>query len=94
LVIPQAFATGKPVIGSRVGGIPELVHEGKNGLLVEPSNVDDLAHAMRFFLQHPEAARQMGQAGLELAQRELSYEVKMRQLQDSYAKAIGNKPLR
>jgi hypothetical protein len=49
---------------------------------------------MRFFLQHPEAARQMGQAGLELAQRELSYEVKMRQLQDSYAKAIGNKPLR
>lgn len=93
LVIPQAFATGKPVIGSRVGGIPELVHQGKNGLLVKPGDVDELVQAMRFFLQHPKAAREMGQAGLELARRELSYEVKMRQLQDSYAKAIGSKSL-
>jgi glycosyltransferase involved in cell wall biosynthesis len=93
LVIPQAFATGKPVIGSRVGGIPELVHQGKNGLLVKPGDVDELVQAMRFFLQHPKASREMGQAGLELARRELSYEVKMRQLQDSYAKAIGSKPI-
>jgi len=89
LVIPQAFATGKPVIGSRVGGIPELVQEGKNGFLVEPGNVDELVHAMRFFLQHPEAAQRMGQAGLEFARRELGCEVKMLLLENCYAKAIG-----
>lgn len=42
-VILQAFAHGKPVIGSNLGGIPELVKDGNNGYLFEAGNIDDLS---------------------------------------------------
>ncbi len=45
---------GTPVIGSRMGGIPELVDEGKSGLLFEAGNADDLEEKLRFLLEDPE----------------------------------------
>jgi glycosyltransferase involved in cell wall biosynthesis len=45
-VIMEAFARGRPVIGSTGGGIPDLVKPGVNGLLVEPHDVEGLAAAM------------------------------------------------
>ncbi len=46
LVILESFACGKPVIASNVGGIPEIVKNGRNGLLVEPGNISQLANRM------------------------------------------------
>jgi GT2 family glycosyltransferase/glycosyltransferase involved in cell wall biosynthesis len=46
LVIQEAFAAGVPVIASRIGGIPELVEHGRNGLLFEPGNLGDLRQAI------------------------------------------------
>lgn len=43
----EAFAAGTPVIGTRIGGIPELVIEGSTGFLAEPDNVDDLARTLK-----------------------------------------------
>lgn len=45
-VIYESFQVGIPVIASRIGGIPELIQEGENGLLVEPGNVDELVSAL------------------------------------------------
>lgn len=56
LVILEAFACGKPVIASRVGGIPEIVRNGRNGLLVESGNTAQLAN--RMVLISGEALRQ------------------------------------
>lgn len=42
LVIYESFSTGTPVIGSNIGGIPELIEDGYNGLLFEPNNADSL----------------------------------------------------
>jgi glycosyltransferase involved in cell wall biosynthesis len=53
LVIPEDFAAAKPVIASRVGGIPELVKHEKNGLLVQPGDDYDLAAAMLRLLAQP-----------------------------------------
>ncbi len=88
LVIPQAFATGKPVIGSRVGGIPELVKENDNGLLFEVENHHALAEAMMKIIHDPALALRLGRAGYDLAQRELTTDHKMNDLLACYRKAI------
>lgn len=53
-VILEAFAARRPVIGTNVGGIAEIVQDGKNGLLFERSSVTDLARAMQRILDEPE----------------------------------------
>lgn len=88
MVIPQAFATGRPVIGSRVGGIPELLQDGINGFLVEPKNPMQLADRMLRIAGEPEVARRFGETGRRFAESELSVDVKMRQLEASYRKTV------
>jgi glycosyltransferase involved in cell wall biosynthesis len=46
LVIHEAFMAGVPVVGSRIGGIPDLVEDGVSGLLVDPGSPDALAQAL------------------------------------------------
>ena len=89
LVIPQAFATGKPVIASNVGGIPENVRDGVNGFLVSPGDEKGLAAAMEQLAASPDLRKRFGAAGLELARRELSFDLKMDSLLSIYRKAIG-----
>jgi len=67
LVIPEAWSAGRPVVASRVGGVPELIEDGKTGLLVEPGDVDGLAARLRQLLTNPSRARELGRAGRELA---------------------------
>ncbi|MFH1681188.1 MAG: glycosyltransferase family 4 protein [Candidatus Eisenbacteria bacterium] len=50
----EALARGRPVIASRVGGLPEIVQHGRNGLLFEAGNVSQLAAAMRSIVDDPE----------------------------------------
>ena len=89
LVIPQAFATGKPVIASNVGGIPENVRDGLNGFLVKPGDENGLAAAMEQLAASPDLRKRLGAAALDLAHRELSFDRKMDLLLASYRKAIG-----
>ncbi len=59
----ESLACGTPVIGSRIGGIPELVHEGQTGLLFRPGDTAELVTKIRFLWARPELARGMGQNG-------------------------------
>jgi glycosyltransferase involved in cell wall biosynthesis len=52
-VISEAYAHGVAVVGSRIGGIPELVEEGRTGSLFTSGNAGDLARQMRKFTDHP-----------------------------------------
>src|SRR6185436_12399917 len=54
LVVWEAMLAGLPVIASRIGGIPEIVEHGRNGLLFEPGNVDDLHRTLRRVLDEPD----------------------------------------
>jgi glycosyltransferase involved in cell wall biosynthesis len=47
LVVLESLAAGTPVVASRIGGIPDCVTEGVNGILVDPSGVDSLAAGLR-----------------------------------------------
>jgi glycosyltransferase involved in cell wall biosynthesis len=74
-VFAEALASGLPIVGSNVGGIPELVEHGVNGLLVSPGNPVAMAQAIRYLAEDPELREQMrtrnrakAEANLEWAQ--------------------------
>jgi glycosyltransferase involved in cell wall biosynthesis len=58
--ILESFAHAKPVIGSNMGSIPELIDDGVDGLLFEPQNVDELAEKISYLYHHPLLAQKMG----------------------------------
>jgi glycosyltransferase involved in cell wall biosynthesis/O-antigen/teichoic acid export membrane protein len=66
-VVVEAMATGTPVIGSRVGGIPEMVQEGWTGFLVPPGDEETLAERLRWVLERPSEAEAMGRRAREFA---------------------------
>jgi glycosyltransferase involved in cell wall biosynthesis len=55
----EALSSGLPVVTTRVGGIPEMIEDGKNGFLVEPSNARELADRILYYLEHPAVASEM-----------------------------------
>jgi len=84
----EAMAFAKPVICSRIGGLPEIVDDGITGLLFEPGNADDLAEKIRYLWDNPELRKKMGHAGREKALREYSPEKYYERLMAVYKKAI------
>ncbi|AKJ09224.1 glycosyl transferase family 1 [Streptomyces incarnatus] len=86
----EAMACGTPVVASRVGGIPEVVDDGRTGLLVD---VDDafeagLARALDTVLGDPEAARRMGEAGRERAVGEFGWDAVARRTAALYEEVL------
>lgn len=69
LVLIEAFAAGKPVVGSAVPGIADLIEDGKTGRLVPQESAADLAAALRGLADDRALAQQMGEQGRLFAQR-------------------------
>jgi glycosyltransferase involved in cell wall biosynthesis len=74
LVCAEAQASGIPVVASNAGGIPEVVEDGKTGLLVPPGDGDAITRAITSLLKNPEKRARMGQRGRERAVRRWSYD--------------------
>jgi glycosyltransferase involved in cell wall biosynthesis len=64
-VVMEAFTRGRPVVGSAVGGIPDMVTHGRNGLLVPPGNAEHLADALVSVLSDRPLAEQLARAALD-----------------------------
>jgi glycosyltransferase involved in cell wall biosynthesis len=62
-VCPQAMAAGRPVVATRVDGIPEAVVDSRNGFLVEPGDIEGAAQRVVQFLKDPELRQTFGQSG-------------------------------
>jgi glycosyltransferase involved in cell wall biosynthesis len=75
--ILSAMAAGLPVVATDVGGIPELVEPGENGILVPPSDPRTLAEAITFMAEHPEEARRMGASGRRRVEESFTLERKI-----------------
>ncbi|MGC4073868.1 MAG: glycosyltransferase family 4 protein [Nibricoccus sp.] len=88
IVTPQAFATGRPVIASRVGGLPELVTDEKTGLLVESNNVPALVAAMTRMADDRAFRKSAGENARELARHALSFSAKMEQCLSFYEQMV------
>jgi glycosyltransferase involved in cell wall biosynthesis len=70
----EAMKLGKPVVGARGGATPELIRENFNGLLYTPGDYLDLAQKVKFLIDNPEAARQMGENGRRWSQEQFTVE--------------------
>jgi glycosyltransferase involved in cell wall biosynthesis len=81
----QALACGLPVVGSDVGGIPEVVRDGVTGRLVPPADPVALAGAIVAMLAAPEDAVRMARAGTELVRRNHSMDAMLDRLDALYA---------
>lgn len=68
----EGFACGKPVIGSRIGGIPELINEGVDGYLFEPGNAEELAEKISTILTDEKRRIEMGRAGRRKMEEQFS----------------------
>lgn len=73
-VVFEAMACGTAVIGSRVGGIPELIQDNETGFLVSPGDALELAGRLKYIFEHPEKARQMGNSGRKFGENFFSEE--------------------
>jgi glycosyltransferase involved in cell wall biosynthesis len=89
-VIYESFAFGKSVIGSRIGGIPELIEDGINGLLFEPKNAEELAGKIRYLYHRPLLAEKMGIAARKKAEEKYSEEEYYKKLFGLYDRLIKN----
>ncbi|MFH0856534.1 MAG: glycosyltransferase family 4 protein [bacterium] len=69
IVLIEAMACAKPVIASNLPGVRSVVEEGVNGLLCEPKNIENLAGKIKYLLDNPHIARQMGASGLERVEK-------------------------
>lgn len=74
LVLIEAMANGTPVIGSAVGGVPEVFTDGVEGFVVPPGDVTAIRSRLKELLSSPALVEQMGQAGRKRAERLLSWE--------------------
>lgn len=81
----EAMAAGVPVVASAVGGIPDVVKHGVNGLLVAPRDSVDLLRALRRLLREPALAARLGAAGRETVRARFSPEQVLARLDEVYA---------
>lgn len=86
--ILEAFAAGKPVIASDLGGMTELVKNSHGGLLVPPGDVQALAEAMEWMTTHAKKAKEMGKAAREYALREHSAHKHYERLMQIYKRVL------
>jgi starch synthase len=84
IVLLEAMAAGKPVVATRVGGMPEVVEEGRTGLLVPYGDAPALATAMGEVLGDPKRARAMGEAGRDRVQAGFTWDAVVTKVERLY----------
>jgi glycosyltransferase involved in cell wall biosynthesis len=90
IVVIEAMSRGRPVIGARIGGIPEIVEDGRSGLLVEAGHVDELSRAMGRLAADPALAACMGQAAQQRSRLYTAGAV-VPQIERVYGEVMGRK---
>jgi glycosyltransferase involved in cell wall biosynthesis len=82
------MACGRAVVGTRTGGIPQIITNGENGLLVAKQDSDALAEAVSSLLIQESTRRRMGRIARQRALREFSWQAIAEKLQRLYADSI------
>jgi colanic acid/amylovoran biosynthesis glycosyltransferase len=89
-VLIEAQACGMPILASLHADIPEVVLDGKSGLLSEERNFEQLAEHMVFLLEHPEKWPEMGLAGRRHVEENYNIKTEAQKIEQIYAELIGD----
>lgn len=79
MVLIEAGACKKPVIGSNIGGISGVIKHNETGLLVDPKNLRKLTHAINQILSNPKLAKKLGENGFKLISKEFIWPKRVEQ---------------
>jgi glycosyltransferase involved in cell wall biosynthesis len=85
----EALAAGRPVVASRVAGMPDVIEDGRNGLLVPQKDPAALAEALRRLQREPDTRRALAGEARRRAERDLTWEAAARRFEDCYAQAAA-----
>jgi glycosyltransferase involved in cell wall biosynthesis len=91
LVVVEAFANRLPVLAARIGGLPELIDDGVNGLLFEPGDVESMIAKTRWAFDHLEMLPQMGENAYSTYRALYTPDVNYPQLMSIYRYAIDRR---
>lgn len=91
-VFAEALASGLPIVGSSIGGIPDLVEHGTNGLLVQAGNIEALAGAIRYLADDPELRQEMAQRNRAKAEATLEWSQVTRRYLATYEAIQSRRP--
>jgi glycosyltransferase involved in cell wall biosynthesis len=86
--ILEAMACGCCVVGSNVGGTPELIEDGQRGVLFESGNVEQLATKLSALIADPETRRRLGHHAAEFARTKLNMDVAVQTMTDIYERTL------
>jgi glycosyltransferase involved in cell wall biosynthesis len=89
----ESMAHGLPVIATHVGGNPEVISDGLNGILIPPRDSAALARAISGLLESPELARRLGESARDKVVREYSLERLLRRTEDLYTSLLERRGL-
>jgi glycosyltransferase involved in cell wall biosynthesis len=89
LVLLESMAASKPIVATRVGGIPSMITNDANGLLVESENVNQAADAIASVLVNASLAQRLGQAGKNLVQERYRWDKIASQVSAMYTRVLG-----
>jgi glycosyltransferase involved in cell wall biosynthesis len=89
MTILEAYAYGKPVIGSRIGGIPEMIDHERTGMLFAMGDADELAEYIGNLWSNKSLCRQMGHAARDKVEREFPSEVHYEHLMEVYRNLLN-----
>ncbi len=85
----EALATGLPVVTTKVGGIPEMIEDGRNGFLVEPFNSKQLADRILYLLEHPSVASEMGAFARKVIEERFDWRLIVQKVLRVYEEALS-----
>jgi glycosyltransferase involved in cell wall biosynthesis len=84
----EAAALARPIVATRVGGIPDILTHGEHGWLVEAGNAEALAHALQQVVDHPAEAAVLGVNGQERVRQDFSLTAQVNATLDAYRQAL------
>lgn len=91
LALIEAMAAGKAIVATRVGGVPDLIEDGRHGRLVEPNDPAGLAAAIEPLLADAALRRELGERAARRQQAEFTLETTIERLQELYETLLAGK---